>query len=174
MADKWQKTGKRGADPLGALTQSVLGPALKRRGFAVGDILAQWPQIVGARLAGATLPEKIAWPRRISENPEDAPKDMATLHLRVDGPVAIEIQHMSTQIIERLNVYFGYRAIGKLRIIQAPLPVAKREKPHPVADPADVAVVKAMVAPVSDVRLKSALTRLGQNIAAKSGSMNKP
>ncbi|MEL6289347.1 MAG: DciA family protein, partial [Pseudomonadota bacterium] len=44
-----------------------------------------------------------------------------TLVLRVDGPLALELQHRSAQLIERINRYFGYRAIAALRILQAPL-----------------------------------------------------
>ncbi len=41
--------------------------------------------------------------------------------LRVEGPRAIEVQHRVGQILERVNLYFGYRAITEMRILQAPV-----------------------------------------------------
>jgi len=33
--------------------------------------------------------------------------------LRVEGPRAIEVQHRSGPILERVNTYFGYRAVAE-------------------------------------------------------------
>ena len=41
--------------------------------------------------------------------------------LRVEGPVALEIQHLSGVIIEKVNRFFGWRAVGRIQIRQAPL-----------------------------------------------------
>ena len=57
------------------------------------------------------------WPRRVHE---DDPEP-ATLVLRVEGPVALEIQHLSGVIIERVNRFFGWHAVGRIQIRQAPL-----------------------------------------------------
>ena len=51
--------------------------------------------------------------------------------LRVEGPRAIEVQHRSGKILERVNTYFGYRAITEMRIVQAP--VVRAEPPSPRA-----------------------------------------
>ena len=59
----------------------------------------------------------MAWPRRVHE---DDPEP-ATLVLRVEGPVALEIQHLSGVIIEKVNRFFGWRAVGRIQIRQAPL-----------------------------------------------------
>ena len=59
----------------------------------------------------------MSWPRRVHE---DEPEP-ATLVLRVEGPVALEIQHLSGVIIEKVNRFFGWRAVGRIQIRQAPL-----------------------------------------------------
>ena len=41
--------------------------------------------------------------------------------LRVEGPAAIEIQHLSAVILERINRFFGWQAIGRIALRQAPL-----------------------------------------------------
>ena len=52
------------------------------------------------------------------------------LMLRVEGPVAVEIQHLSNVILERVNSFFGWQAVDAIRIRQAPLRRAVREFPH--------------------------------------------
>ena len=44
------------------------------------------------------------------------------LTVRVDGPLALELQHAAPQILERVNGFVGRRAITELRIVQGPLP----------------------------------------------------
>ena len=66
------------------------------------------------------------------------PAEPGTLVLRVEGPAAIEIQHLSAVILERVNRFFGWQAIGGLRLRQAPLRRDAR-KPRPGPDPAAAA-----------------------------------
>jgi hypothetical protein len=78
--------------------------------------------------------------------------------------MALEIQHMSDTILEKVNRFFGWNAVGKLALRQAPLsrPLAKRTiKP---IDPATVAQVAATLPDVEDAALKAALARLGAAI----------
>lgn len=160
MSRQWQKKRFR----LGEITADVLTPSLRRRGFAHGDIVAAWQAIVGERLSRATLPERLVWPRRTTE--PGAETEPATLVLRVDGPAAIEIQHQSTELLERINVYFGYRAVGKVKIVQAPLPGRRTAPARPECPAESAARVDGLVAPVADDGLKAALARLGRNVAA--------
>ena len=56
--------------------------------------------------------------------------------LRVEGPAAIEIQHLSNVILERVNRFFGWQAIGRIALRQAPLRRRERKavrKPDPEA-----------------------------------------
>ena len=48
--------------------------------------------------------------------PDGEPTEPATLVLRVEGPAAIEIQHhVRTCILERVNRFFGWQAVGRHR-----------------------------------------------------------
>jgi hypothetical protein len=79
--------------------------------------------------------------------------------LRVEGPRAIEVQHRSSQILERVNTYFGYRAVVEMRILQAP--VMRQAKPAPSLDaPLDPDVLSSDVE-IKDEGLRAALLRLG-------------
>lgn len=164
MAERRTRTPRSG--PLADFVGDLLSPSLRRRGFQSAEIVTHWSAIVGDRIAGATLPEKIAWPRGANGDDEQ-PRPPATLVVRVDGPVAIEIQHMSDQVLERINAYFGFRAVGKLRFVQAPLPRVTKELPVRAAcSDEDARAVDVLVEPVENDRLREALAALGRNVAA--------
>lgn len=166
MAER--KTGSRQQGALADFVGRTLDPALRRRGFQTGDILAHWPQIIGQRLAEATQPEKLIWPRPVADADPAAPVEPATIVIRVDGPVAIEVQHMAPQILERLNVYFGYGAIGKVRFVQAPVRAAAPAKPPKKTCPPDASkAVERQVQDIADDELRQSLAALGRNIAAE-------
>jgi hypothetical protein len=103
---------------------------------------------------------RMVWPRRVHE---DDPEP-ATLVLRVEGPVALEIQHLSGVIIERVNRFFGWRAVGRIQIRQAPLARRARKAPPPPPDPAVVARLAAGMTDIADEGLRAALARLGASV----------
>jgi hypothetical protein len=159
-----------GARAIGAYVARALDPAARARGFATTTLLNEWPAIVGADLAGFTMPDKVVWPRRLED--ADAAQGQRTrraegavLVLRVDGPRAIEVQHRSNQILERVNTYFGYRAIAEMRILQAPVTrAAKRSPSAPL--PLDQEALPATAA-IADDGLRTALMRLGTGVRSR-------
>ncbi len=154
---RWGKT--RG---LGAIMPSVTKDALARRGFVQGEIIARWREIVGPRLADHTAPEKLAFPR--------GERMSATLLVRVSPGLAPELQHDSPRVIERMNTYFGYRAVAALKLIQAPLqqrPVIARRTRRKLTE-AEVSDIKSEVASTRDPELREALERFGRSLRAAS------
>jgi hypothetical protein len=149
--------------PLSELLGGLLSDVVKAQGFASTEIIARWADIVGADIAAHSEPIKINWPRPAGEEPPEP----ATLVLRVEGPVAIEIQHVSAVILERVNRFFGWQAIGRLALRQAPL--RRREPPTPpsVADPEAAARIAEGLSAVEDEDLRQALARLGAAIKRK-------
>jgi hypothetical protein len=142
---------------LSELAGKTIADALARQGFASTGIVTHWADIVGAEIADHAEPLRMAWPRRVHE---DDPEP-ATLILRVEGPVALEIQHMSGVIIEKVNRFFGWRAVGRIQIRQAPL-MRRERKARPAApDPQAVARLAAGMSDIADEGLRAALARLG-------------
>ncbi|MEJ2432313.1 MAG: DciA family protein [Pseudolabrys sp.] len=150
--------------PLSALTAGALSGPLRRQGFASTELIARWADIVGGEIATHSEPLKINWPRPTSE---DAPPEPATLVLRVEGPAAIEIQHLSSMILERVNRFFGWEAIGRLTLRQAPLRRRAPPAPPPAPDPADAARIAATLPQIEDEGLRQALARLGAAVKRK-------
>jgi len=140
----------------------VTRPVLAKRGRTYAALVADWAALVGPTLADCTLPEKLVPP------PANDPGAGGTLHVRVAGAGALELQHHAPLIIDRLNTALGQRAVARLKLIQAPLPL-RRPAAHPPAppSPAEAASIAAAVAPVEDPGLRSALERLGRALAVR-------
>jgi hypothetical protein len=145
--------------PLSELLSATLSDVLKAQGFASTEIISRWNDIVGDEVAAHSEPLKINWPRTSGvEKPEPA-----TLILRVEGPAALEIQHLSAVILERVNRFYGWQAIGRIAIRQAPL---RRREPSPAPQIDDAAATRIADAlpDIKDDNLRQALGRLGSAI----------
>ena len=149
--------------PLSDLLAPTLSGVLKAQGFASAEILSRWADIVGTEIAAASEPLKITWPRPTGGDEQPQP---ATLVLRVEGPAALEVQHQSAVILERVNRFFGWQAIGRIALRQAPL--RRRTPPRrPTSDPAVAARLAESLTDVKDEPLREALGRLGAAIKRK-------
>ncbi|MGA7807410.1 DciA family protein, partial [Bradyrhizobium sp.] len=79
------------AKPLSVLLGDVFSDAYAKQGFAARELVTRWGEIAGKQVAAHSEPLKIQWPRPV----EGQPQEPATLVLRVEGPMALEIQHSS-------------------------------------------------------------------------------
>jgi hypothetical protein len=153
------KPGRSYPRPLADLLHKTLHDAFAKQGFASTELITRWTEIVGPEIAAHSQPEKIHWPRPF----EGKPSEPGTLALRVEGPAAIEIQHLSAVILERVNRFFGWQAVDSLRLRQAPL---RRGEPKPVPKPdlEAAARIAATLPEIKDEKLRDALARLGAAI----------
>jgi hypothetical protein len=103
---------------------------------------------------------KLQWPRPV----EGQPQEPATLILRVEGPMALEIQHKSAVILERVNRFLGWSAVGRLALRQAPLSRHERPAAPRPPDPEEVESVAQTLTTIEDDDLRAALARLGAAI----------
>ncbi len=140
-----------GLRAIATMLSGVTEPVRRQRGRLPAALFARWREIVGPDMAAQTCPEKYV---RVC--------DSGTLVIRVDGPIALEIQHLQPQLIERLNTFLGYQAVHRISIRQGPITgIATHARPpaRPPCDPAD-AVQLAMGN--ADTPLDVALAGLGQ------------
>ncbi len=162
---------KGGARAIGTYVAKALDPAARARGFATTALLSDWPAIAGRELARFTMPDRIIWPRRHDDGVDTPVRghrgNGATLVLRVEGPRAIEVQHRSAQILERVNTYFGYRAVTEMRFLQGPIGRAARAKPAP--KPPLPAYDLPKSAGIEHEGLARALARLGAGAKSRFG-----
>jgi hypothetical protein len=153
------KPGKSQPRRLADLLHRTLTEAFAKQGFASTELVTRWAEIVGADIADHSQPEKIQWSRtRDGQLPEPG-----KLVLRVEGPMALEIQHVSSVILERVNRFFGWQAVGAIRLRQAPLRRMERNV-LPAPDPQSTARIRAGLGDIQDEKLRDALARLGAAI----------
>lgn len=133
----------------------IARPLFRRRGFAEGAVITDWAAIVGAHLASIASPERLAFER--------GKRDQGTLMVRVASAFGPEVQHLSPQIIEKVNVHFGYPAVARLKILPGviPQPQAKRAR-RQAAPPPPTEETLATVQAVADPELRTALERLAR------------
>jgi hypothetical protein len=149
--------------PLSELLGATFHGVFKAQGFANAEIIMRWADIVGPEIAVHSEPIKISWPRANRTNGSPAP---ATLVLRVEGPAAIEIQHLSAIIIERVNRFLGWHAIGRIGLRQAPLRRREQRLTMP-PNPAMAASIAQRLYQITDEDLRRALGRLGSAVKRK-------
>jgi hypothetical protein len=154
------KPGPISAKPLSVLLSDVFSDAYARQGFAARELVTRWAEIAGPEIALHAEPLKIQWPRPV----EGQPQEPATLVLRVDGPMALEIQHGSDVILQRVNRFLGWNAVGRLALRQAPLSRRNARKAPAAPDARSVAEVEKTLSSVEDADLRAALARLGASI----------
>ena len=154
------KPGPSSAKPLSVLLSDVFSGAYARQGFAARELVTRWAEIAGSEFATHCEPLKMQWPRPV----EGQPQEPATLVLRVEGPMALEIQHASDIILQRVNRFFGWSAVGRLAIRQGPLSRKPRPPATSAPDAGEIEQVAQTLSSVEDDQLRTALARLGASI----------
>jgi hypothetical protein len=146
--------------PLATLVGRCVANAFTRQGFTSCELVTHWEDIVGADIAAHAEPIRMQWTR--AADPDESPP--ATLVLRVEGPAAIEIQHQSAVIIERVNRYFGWQALAGIALRQAPLARRRTKRLRPAIDQELADAISSRMTGITDDRLRAALGRLGAAI----------
>ncbi len=152
------------AVPVSDLIGGVLDPLLRRRtGITIG-LVQSWEEIVGDRLAAISRPEKLLWPRRLSE---DHPFEPATLVIACEGMAALHLQHETGEVISRVNGFLGFAAVGRIKIVQKPVGVAAKPKRslRPLHG-AEKQKVESLVSGIENDDLRAALAKLGASVLA--------
>jgi hypothetical protein len=146
-----------GARPVGVLVSRLTRPAFRRRAPATAQVLADWTAIMGPAIAAVTTP------RRLSAG---------TLTIACAGPIAMELQHLAGEVMERINAHLGSRAVTALRFVQTHAPGAAPAALPRTPDPAKLAAVNAALnAALGDLPqgdLRTALASLGRAMAIPS------
>ena len=164
--EKKNRSSRRagGPRPLAASLGGLAKRALGRRGFAEAGLITGWSAVIGPELAAASQPDRLSFP--------PGKREGGVLHIRVAGGVATELQHLEPLVIERVNGYFGYRAIERITMVQAPLYRKEKHRGSRRAaeprepDPARLADMESRLAAVEDPEIRAALGRLGRTILA--------
>lgn len=157
-----KQTSRKGFQPLAEMALQLVDPILHKRAGLNIQLLESWPEIVGPDIAAVSQPQKIIWPRRAHEDDAFVP---ATLLVACEGFSAMKLQHESGEVIERINVFFGFSAIGRLKIEQKPVRAPTPLPPRAVVlDDQEHQLLQHMTTEIDNDALRQALLRLGTGI----------
>jgi hypothetical protein len=98
------------AKPVADLVPQIGRAAFRRFGFIQASVVTRWPEIVGPHHAKVCMPEAIRFP--------PGEKSGGILQLLVLPAHAPLIQHVVPEIMERVNRFFGYKAVAKVKLRQ--------------------------------------------------------
>jgi len=140
----------------------VAAPILGRRSLAEAELMLHWTEIAGEGLAKICRPMKLSFPR----GAEGQTRAEGTLNLRVLPAAAVELQHMEPMLIERINGFFGYRAVAKLALRQGSIPSLGGRRPPPPRPlgAAEEQRLQQNLVTIEDDELRHALERLGRAV----------
>ena len=138
---------------LGVAVSKLAAPIIAKRGGAVlVRLKAEWAAIIGAEWAALT------WPHSLGRD--------GALKLRVAPSAALELQHRTPPLIERINLFFGRSVISRLSLVQGPLPLdsASHEPGEPTLAASGIEGLDERLSGIADPQLRAALSRLGHAV----------
>ncbi|MCC7427254.1 MAG: DUF721 domain-containing protein [Alphaproteobacteria bacterium] len=170
-----RRRASAGPRPLGAVLPAVTRASFRKRAPATVRLLADWAEIVGPALAAVTTPLRLAG--------GSAARPGGTLTVEASGPIALELQHLAPQLIERINAQAGHALVARMRFVQTPARIAaaavampgRTARPAPAQRPLSPTESSRLarhlaerLAPIGSEPLREALARLGRAVAAAS------
>lgn len=162
MKQTYKKKRKySGSVALSSSLNFVTNPIFKKRGFVENKIITDWDLIVGKDLGNCSTPKKISFAKEQKSN--------GVLHVEVyDSGIAMEMTYMEPVIIEKISVYFGYKAIQKIKIVQRPGGQFKVYEEKKVIErnlsDEKKAILDSYLDEIEDEELKAALNSLGHGV----------
>lgn len=152
----------RDLESLGNVFIPIMKGVMSTEDFIEADVIMHWIDIVGEELAGFCNPLKTRF---------DIKDNTRTLYLEVPmGGFALELRHREDYILEKVNAYFGYKAVHKLNINQnANMRLRKFinkecKKEERELDALEKKYLSELTAEIKDEKLREILTKLGKSV----------
>ncbi len=153
-----------GLENLSASMSPLIKKLLGNKGLIEIDLLSNWQNIVGQEIAEHSMPQKIVFKPNCRND--------GTLHLLVAGSAfALEIQHKLPIILEKINTFFGYKAIAKITIMQndafinTSLTTVSEDKPDKkLVTKQEQTYINEVTEGIQNSELKEQLKSLGESI----------
>jgi len=144
---------------IGDLMPEIGRTAFRRFGFVQSSVVTRWPEIVGPRHVRVCSPEAIRFP--------PGEKAEGILQLVVIPAHAPLITQVIPEIIERVNRFFGYRAVARVKLRHAAVtpPVDSRPaKPPPSLKPIPLELGDSL-RDIGDPELRTVLESLARSLS---------
>ena len=149
------------ARPIAELVPQIGRTAFRRFGFVQSSVVTRWPEIVGETHARVCAPESIRFP--------PGEKSDGILQLVVIPAHAPLIQHVIPEIIERVNRFFGYKAVSRVKLRQGavqPPHAQERPKAPPSLKPIPMELGDSL-RDIGDPELRTVLESLARSLGSQ-------
>lgn len=159
-AKPWERP--RGGAPraIGELMPQIGRTAFRRFGFIQSSVITRWPEIVGEHHARVCMPEAIRF--------APGEKSEGILQLVVVPANAPLIQQVIPEIIERVNRFFGYNAVSRIKLRQGEVKPRPADKPKapPSLKPIPMELGDSL-RDIGDPELRTVLESLARSLSDK-------
>ena len=152
------------AKPVAELVPQIGRAAFRRFGFVQASVVTRWSEIVGERHAQVCMPESIRFP--------PGEKTDGILQLVVLPAHAPLIQHVIPEIVERVNRFFGYKAVARVKLRQGavkPIRDQGARTAPPSLKPIPMELGESL-RDIGDPELRAVLESLARSVGAKEGN----
>ncbi len=150
---------RRGQNDTSKLMEGLVKPTLYKHGISDVRLVRDWPLIVGELLANVCMPEGVRFPPGKRVN--------GVLTIRTAPGWGLHLEHLRPTILEKIAIFFGYKAIEKIQVVQD-AHLLKWLKEAPVQAPplteAQKLQLQEWVSVVTQPALREQLYRLGERI----------
>ncbi len=149
------------AKPVAELVPQIGRAAFRRFGFIQSSVVSRWPEIVGTHHARVCQPESIRFP--------PGEKSGGILQLLVLPAHAPLIQHVIPEIMARVNRFFGYQAVARVKLRQGAVqpPPAEGERTSPPSLKPIPMELGESLRDIGDPELRAVLESLARSMGAK-------
>lgn len=155
---KYRRPRGGAAKSVGELMPHIGRTAFRRFGFVQSNVVTRWPEIVGPTHAKVCSPEAIRFP--------PGEKSEGILQLVVVPAHAPLIQQVIPEITERVNRFFGYNAVARIKIRQGEVKAPSAEekaKPPPSLKPIPMELGESL-RDIGDPELRTVLESLARSL----------
>lgn len=141
----------------------VIDPIYQQQGFIRAKIILDWHLIMGDKFANFCVPEKIHFPFE--------KRTGGRLVIKTTSSFAVEISHFEPIIINRINQYFGYKAVERINISHTFMtPLRQKRRAIRVISEEQKVELEQQLEEINSPPLKKALFNLGAAILQKRDS----
>jgi hypothetical protein len=158
LAKPFERARGGAAKPIGELMPQIGRTAFRRFGFVQSNVVTRWPEIVGDHHSKVCMPEAIRFP--------PGEKSEGILQLVVIPAHAPLIQQVIPEIIERVNRFFGYNAVARVKLRQGevnPTHADNRTKSPPSLKPIPMELGDSL-RDIGDPELRTVLESLARSL----------
>ncbi len=160
-AKPYQRPRGGPARPVAELVPQIGRAAFRRFGFVQSSVVTRWHEIVGETHARVCQPESIRFP--------PGEKSDGILQLVVKPAHAPLIQHVIPEIIDRVNRFFGYKAVARVKIRQGevkPASAGEKRAAPPSLKPIPMELGDSL-RDIGDPELRTVLESLARSIGSR-------